>query len=140
GVEDALAAALRADPDAVAPHLRERRQHLLAHHAVGPRNGLEREAEAAPLQLGGVVEQPAVADGEDVVRVPELVRPPAVADVLDFVGHVLEAPPPVAEAEYRVRAPAALVGTAAGGDQIDAPHPVVRPPDLDIALEIDLLA
>src|SRR6185295_13466820 len=140
GVEDALAAALRTDPDAVAAHLRQRGEHLLAHHAVGARNGFERQPQAAPLQLAGVVEEPAVVDGEDVVGVPDLVRPVAVADVLDLVGHVEPAPPPVAEAEDGVRAPAALVGTAAGGDQVDAAHAVMPAPDLDVALLIDRLA
>src|SRR6185369_10744875 len=58
-------------------------------------------------------------------------------DVGDLVRRALGAPPTVGEAEDRVRAPAAAIGTAAGGDQVDAPRAVVLPPDVDVAGGVD---
>ena len=88
GVEDALAAALRAYPDAVAAQLAQLRRGRLVLQAVGARDGLEGPMDAAPLQLGVVVSQPGMADGEHVVGVPHLVGRIALDDPLQLVGHV----------------------------------------------------
>ena len=98
---------------------------------------LERAMNAAPAQLGAVGHQPRMADGEDIVGVPHLVRGVALDYPLQFVGHLHRAASPVREAVHGVRAPVALVGAAAGGDEVDAAGAMVSLPGIEVELVID---
>ena len=55
--------------------------------AIGARDALERNAQAAALHLRGILIQPAVVNGEDVVGEPELLGLVAVEDPLHFIHH-----------------------------------------------------
>ena len=101
GVEDLLAAALGADPDAIAAELAQLRRGAFVLQAVGARDGFERTMNAAALELGGVAREPGMADGEHVVGVPDLVGIVALDDPLHFIGHVGRAAPPVRECRKR---------------------------------------
>ena len=54
-----------------------------------------------------------------------------------LVGAVDQVAAAVGVAEHRVRAPPALVGAAARGDQVDAAHAVVGAPGVDVPLQVD---
>ena len=94
GIEDLLRAALSADPQAIAAHARQGLDDLFIQPVLA-RDRLERQAESAPLHLGGVLEQPFVVDGENVVGVPQHVRGVGRHDLRDLVDHVGRRPPPV---------------------------------------------
>ena len=101
------------------------------------RDRLEGQAEAAPLQLGGVLEQPLVIDGEDVVGVPQQVRVVGVDDLLDLVHDVARRAAAMRVAEDGVAAPGARERAAARGDQRHRALAVVLAPDVDVRVLID---
>ena len=118
GVENSLRAALRSDPHAEAAELSQRVRHARV-EAVGARDALEGNAQAAALHLGGVFDHPAVVDGEDVVRHPGHVRLVSSHEPLELVYDGARLPAAVRLAENFVAAPAAMVGAAARRDQRD---------------------
>ncbi len=95
GVEDLLAAALRSDPDAVAAELAQQRHGAFVLQAIGARDGFEGTMNSTALELGGVGGEPGMADGEDVVGVPDLVGIVAIDDPLHFIGDIGRAAAPV---------------------------------------------
>src|SRR5206468_10189539 len=109
-VQDPLAAALRADPDAPAAHLGQRAYDVFLHHAIGSGDRFEGHSKTATLELGGVVVQPAVVNGEHVVRVPDDIRPVAFHQELELIGGASDTTPPMGVAKDGVGAPVAAVG------------------------------
>src|ERR1700733_15180915 len=81
-----------------------------------------------------------MADGEDIVCVPNLIGTVLGHDVFEFRRAVDEAAPPMRIAEYCVRAPVAFVRTPARGDHVDAAHAMLLAPYIDIARLIDAAA
>ena len=84
--------------------------------------------------------QPAVMDGEHVVRDPQLLRLVAVEDPLHFVHHGRRGPAPVRLAEGRMAAPAAMIRAAARRDHRDRSRAVMLAPDAQVSVDIDALA
>ena len=94
----------------------------------------------ASFQLSRILEQPAVVDREDVIRVPNLVRLVEIHDMLHFRGAVEIAAAAMRVAKDGMGTPFALVRATARSDQVDAAHAVMRAPDIHILAEVDLLA
>src|ERR1700674_3321970 len=68
-IQDALRAALGADPHAKASHFSEGCDNLRT-QPVGARNTFKRQLQSPPLKFGGVLKEPTVVNGEDVIGHP----------------------------------------------------------------------
>jgi len=66
GVKNPLGAAFRSDPDAEAAEFGEEVEHLGV-ETIGPGDAFERNAKATAAHLCGIVTNPFVIDGEDVI-------------------------------------------------------------------------
>ncbi len=88
GVQDSLAAALRADPDAMATQLAQGLHRGLRLQPVRAGDGLEGQMQAPLVELLRVALQPGVTDREDIVGVPELVG----IIVRDYPAHLFGYP------------------------------------------------
>jgi hypothetical protein len=140
GVEDFLAAALRADPDAITAELAQQSGGAFVLQTVGARDGFERTVDATALELRGIAGEPGMTDGEDVIGVPHLVGIVTIDDPLHLIGHVGRAAPPMGMSVDGVRAPVAAICAAARGDEVDAAGAVVGLPGIEVQAVIDGLA
>src|ERR1700690_108826 len=89
------------------------------------------------LEFGGILKQPTVGDGEDVVRHPCHLRLIAAYQEFEFVGYRRGRATAMRFSKNFVAAPAAMIGTAASGDQRDRTHTVVGAPDFDVTSHVD---
>ena len=69
-VQNALRAALRTNPEAIAAHFRQGVDHILV-QAVRAADALKWQAQAPLLQLRVIGEKPARVDGQYVISIPE---------------------------------------------------------------------
>ncbi len=136
-VQYPLAAALGADPDPIATQVPQYLDGFLRLKAVGASDGLERQAKSASVESCLVPLQPRVADGEHIVRIPELVRVIPLHDPGHFRRDILRTTAPVGVTIHGVRAPGASIRAAARRDEIDAARSVMRSPRVEILLMID---
>src|SRR3954467_7082082 len=78
-----------------------------------------------------------MADGKDVIRVPDLLGLISAYDVFQLAGAVKVAAAAVGVSKYGVRAPVALVRAASRRDQVHAPHAVMTTPNIDVPCLVD---
>ena len=138
-VEDALRAALGTNPHPEAAETRQRRGDVVV-DALGARDALERQSNAAPLELARVRDRPRAMDREHVVRVPQALRVIALDDRLDFVGDIADRTAAMRFAEDGSAAPGAGVRATARGDERHRAAAVAIAPRAEIPREIDRLA
>ena len=136
GVEDSLGAAFGADPDAEAAEFGEKVEHLCV-ESIGAGDAFEGNAQAAAAHLGGIVANPFVVDGEDVVGDPDHVGGVGLKQPLDLIDNEQGIAAAVGLAKDLMAAPATLVWASAGGDEVDRTFAVRVAPGLDVAADVD---
>ncbi len=88
------------------------------------------------VHLGGIFENPAVMNGEDIVREPQHVRLIALFDPGHFLDHRFGRSAPVRLSIDGMAAPVAVIRTAARGDHGNGARAVMLAPDLQVARNV----
>src|ERR1700723_3847331 len=117
-IEDALRSALGTDPDAKATQLGKQIKHFGV-EAIGARDALERDAQAARAHLSRILANPLVVNGEHIVGNPYNVRGVGVHEPFHFIDHQQGIAATVGLSKDLVTAPAALIRAAARSDEVD---------------------
>ncbi len=136
GIEDSLRAAFGADPNTEATKLGEQVDDFVV-QAVGAGNALERDAQATASHFRGVLAQPAVVNGEDVVGNPNHIGLIGGEQPLDFIDHRERLAAAVGHAKNLMTAPAATIRAAAGGDEGERALAVGIAPSFHVAHHVN---